>query len=455
MTNVVSVPEFSSMEVEKKVTRGRKIKVVRPRRVDRAERLRDRILTLADELARAGFGDLLVVEPSIKLTEEVADEDPKTGGLIGKVREPLGTYIQRVSVADNFSQRPPFDHAEDPIYRRLIRDFTEGAAMPEAKIAALSRKSGSRKIQRLDDTNEIFFSVIDGLQRLYCYNLAILLTLRREALVDDGILTREAWNYFKDVVERQGDPTVATRSLLKRQIRYEVFYSIDLPGLLHYMVTFNTGQRRMSLPVQLEIMQKPLIDQLRDSSIPVWNEMEKKPGMQRPKDQFSAADLVLATQAFITANAHVTAAEETEKFLDTDQRYLDNVGDIEDVVKTLRRLTTEVHPEVIRVYSDDPNKRYTLSNSAVFLISLAAACGYLRNRLNMTMLDGAIDKLKELLNRPVEDPMKLGDYGDALATITSSRGKAIRRLVYDTFLRFFTGATTELEWLDTARQITG
>ena len=30
-------------------------------------------------------------------------------------------------------------------------------------------------------------------------------------------------------------------------------------GLLHYMVTFNTGQRRMSLEVQLEIMQRPLL----------------------------------------------------------------------------------------------------------------------------------------------------------------------------------------------------
>jgi len=31
----------------------------------------------------------------------------------------------------------------------------------------------------------------------------------------------------------------------------------------------------------------------------------------------------------------------------------------------------------------------------------------------------------------------------------------MRRLVNDTFLRFFMGATAELEWLDTARQITG
>jgi hypothetical protein len=36
--------------------------------------------------------------------------------------------------------------------------------------------------------------------------------------------------------------------------------------------------------------------------------------------------------------------------------------------------------------------------------------------------------------------------------ITSSRGKTIRRLVDDTFRRFFLGSTSELEWADTGRQ---
>jgi hypothetical protein len=59
-----------------------------------------------------------------------------------------------------------------------------------------------------------------------------------------------------------------------------------------------------------------------------------------------------------------------------------------------------------------------------------------------------------------------GDYSDresvkslpigfAVKTISTSRGKAMRRLVYDTFTRFFNGSTMRLEWQDTARQITG
>jgi hypothetical protein len=71
------------------------------------------------------------------------------------------------------------------------------------------------------------------------------------------------------------------------------------------------------------------------------------------------------------------------------------------------------------------------------------------------MLDGALDKLDALLRKSDEDPLNLDDYWQALSNITASRGKATRRLVNDTFLRFFGGATTQLEWLDTAAQITG
>jgi hypothetical protein len=42
-----------------------------------------------------------------------------------------------------------------------------------------------------------------------------------------------------------------------------------------------------------------------------------------------------------------------------------------------------------------------------------------------------------------------------LAVIDASRGKDARRLVDDTFRRFFLGVTMELDWLDTATQLIG
>src|SRR5208337_173855 len=104
---------------ETEMARGRRAKVAKPpTRHERTQGLRERIVGLRNELGERGFGALLKDPGPIKLVEE-ADLDPKTGGSIGKVKEPLGTYIQRVSVEDNYSQRPPFDHLTDSIYKRL------------------------------------------------------------------------------------------------------------------------------------------------------------------------------------------------------------------------------------------------------------------------------------------------------------------------------------------------
>src|SRR5262249_62230330 len=116
---------------------------------------------------------------------------------------------------------------------------------------------------------------------------------------------------FAGSVQSAGDARQGTEALLQRVIRYEVFSESDLGGLLHYMVTFNTGQRRMSLAVQLEIMRQPLIEALeKQAQIPVWHEMQKLPSLPRPKDQFDAKDLVLTAEALLTPNDQVNAAEQ-------------------------------------------------------------------------------------------------------------------------------------------------
>ncbi|MPZ76631.1 MAG: hypothetical protein GEU77_08900 [Deltaproteobacteria bacterium] len=206
----------------------------------------------------------------------------------------------------------------------------------------------------------------------------------------------------------------------------------------------------------MEIMQRPLIDELEQhAKVPVFHDIQRMPGMQRPKDRFAASDLVLATEAFITSNPQVTAGNEAEHFLNESQAYLDNIGDIKDVVKTLKRVATEIHPRIMQVYADDPTKRYVLSDIGTFLFGFMAACGYIRTRLNMTSLDGALDRLLDEFTKAPEDPLNLEEYRQSLQGITASRGKAMRRLVYDTFLRFFTGTTMKLEWADTLTQITG
>jgi hypothetical protein len=290
---------------------------------------------------------------------------------------------------------------------------------------------------------------------LYCFLIAVLLIWRRERLVQDGLIPEEAWNFFAPSVNRLGEPQPATENLLQRVIRYEMFYAISLAGLLHYMVTFNSSQRRMSLRVQLEIMKKPLIEHLKSEGIPIWEDLGRMPGEQRPKDKFLASDIVLATQAFITHNAQVTKSVETERFLDENQPYLDNIGDITDIMRTLKRISGEVHAKITQAYEANPNQCYLMTTGDPFLLGFVAACGYVRNRGNMEILDKALDRLLAEFERAETDPLRFDDYQRALDMIDASRGKEARRLVDDTFRRFFLGVTTDLDWLDTASQITG
>jgi hypothetical protein len=449
---------LNALEPQPKETRvrGRKPKAKAATKTERQELLRQRILSLKDDLEAAGFGGLLKIPgPVAYLADPI--NDPKTKGSIAHAEEELGTYIQRVRVTENFYQRQPFEHLEDKIYRRLIRDFIEGAAMPESKVAALGTHGG--KVTVLDDQG-IRYSVIDGLQRLYCFCIAILLVWHREKLLQDRCITQTAWDYMKEVISAlpEQDPKKATEELLKRKTRYEIFWNIGLEELLHYMVTFNTGQRSMSVQVQLEIMRKPLLDALEHEKIAIFKDTENVQGRTKPKDQFAASELVLATRAFIEYNPQLKKPDEAESLLETSAGFTDlqssfDVGDVTDVVATMKKIAVDIHQKVMERYADNPANRYILSGGGIFLVSFAAACGKIRNILNMTSLNGSLERLMKELAKPGDDPLSLDEYQHVVSNIKASRGKAMRRLVYDTFLRFFNGTTNRLDWTDAARQM--
>ncbi len=450
-----AVVAMQMMPKKERTMAGRRPKATpAPNKFDRQKLLKDKMETLAADLEEAGLGDLLADLTPIKIIAKEV-EDRKTKAKIAHVEEPLSVYIRRTTLTGNESQRAPFDHLNDAIYRRLMRDFVQGAQMPEARVAAVKDMT---RVTSLTET-DIKYSIIDGLQRSWCYATLVLLALHRESLVTDSCITPEAWNYFKPIIDSLGDRDASVRNLLQRTIRYEIYWNIALEGLLHYMVTFNTAQRRMSLPVQLEIMRGPLIDEIvRRTSIPIFRDsvdIEAQGRTQKPKDQFAASDLAVAAEAFITNNPQASQKELAEDFLEKDGAYASGVdiGDIADVVTMLTRVAKDIHPAMLDVYKADGGKKFYFSGGGTFMAGFAAACGFIRNRGDNVKLTKALDKLVALLAEPVDDPLSLGEYQDGLKDIHSSRGKMMRRLVYDTFLRFFNGTTDRLEWTDAVRSL--
>lgn len=255
---------------------------------------------------------------------------------------------------------------------------------------------------------------------------------------------------------KESDPHAATEKLLQRTTRYEIFWNIGLEELLHYMVTFNTGQRSMGVQVQLEIMRKPLLDALEhDAKISVFKDTQNVQGTTKPKDQFAASDLVLAARAFIESDPQLKKPDEAESLLEGGGGYteINDSFDVGDVVTSLKRIAVDIHKKVMERYAANPSNRYILSSGGIFLISFAAACGKVRSMLNMTYVNGALERLTKELARPGDDPLNLDEYQKVVGGIKTSRGKAMRRLVYDTFLRFFNGTTPHLDWTDTAKQM--
>jgi hypothetical protein len=422
-----------------------------PSKKARLDKVKQQIEALEKNLRSAGFEDLLKPPQSIQskiIAEQISDK--KTGSYIAHVQEDLGSYLQRVAIVGNFFQRQPYDHVEDKVYRRLIRDFIEGAEMPEAKVAIM--RTNGAPAESLDET-DIRYSVIDGLQRLYCFAIAVLLVWKREALVAEGSITKKAWMYFADIVEEQGEPNAAVANLLRRTVRYEAFWNIDLGGLLHYMVTFNTGQRRMNIEVQLEIMQRPLLDRLENfGQIEIFRDTDRPIGTDKPKGQFAASDLIVATRAFIEANPQVKKVEEAEELLEMEPNVgMDNLTDIEDILLTLQQIG-KIHQELKNRYAGRPNQQNILTTGGLFLLGLAAACGKIRLTQNRKVLEGVLERLQNLLASPGDDPFNLEEYQETVNRIHTSRGKTTRRIIYDTFLRFFNGAAQSLDWADTARQ---
>jgi hypothetical protein len=219
------------------------------------------------------------------------------------------------------------------------------------------------------------------------------------------------------------------------------------------MVLYNTATKRMALSHQLEIMQQPLVNRLREG-IPFFDDRRKLPGQTKPKDTFAASDLLLAFRAVISEDPYVAAEAEAERLLEDDEfsLSLDKIGDLDELFKVLEWIAKGVHGEMVRVYEGNRDRQFILSNSKTFLLGFAAALGYVRN-VSKKHLEGAMEKLITKLRSGADDPLNLDDYVEVQDEITSSRGKTIRTLVYKTFRDYFLSPTLDLDWAETYKLV--
>src|SRR5438445_8579091 len=153
--------------------------------------------------------------------------DSKTGATVINALASVSFLLTRFSGLSHWFQRKTFHHTRDPIYQRLIVAILKGYYVPPLRVAAVADKGVVEDPKLADD-----WTLIDGLQRTTCYLIAVLMIALGDELVEMGCIDEKIWNE----TFREHSARCDINELLKRQQQMEVFYRIDLAGVLHFML---------------------------------------------------------------------------------------------------------------------------------------------------------------------------------------------------------------------------
>jgi hypothetical protein len=394
--------------------------------------LQEACRTVVAHLKRTGAN---IPETSIE-TIGVALPDSKTGAMVINALAPVAFLLTRFSGLSHWFQRKTFNHTHDDIYQRLIIAILKGYYVPPLRVAAVADEGVVEDPKLAND-----WTLIDGLQRTTCYIIAVLMVALGDELVEMGCVDEKIW---KEMF-RAHAKLCNIDELLQRQQQMEVFYRIDLAGVLHFMLLLNGAQRQMNAKIQLELMNIPLIKLLQDEGIQLAKEQDKAADYKLEKARFKGSNLIVGVQGYMQKNPQVMTTEEKESFLSDEREYLAPVEDMGDVVKVMKIVTGQLHNAVLARLDST-----VLSEGEVFTTALMAAAA---KYADLTSFDQLIAALKRLV-ADVEngrDPLALKTYWEVYGNIKSGKGRKIRSIICAAFLEYFRGNCKQLEWAENAR----
>jgi hypothetical protein len=419
-----------NLKEEKTVNKTKKIKRVPVK--EQYSNLQEACRNVVHHLKRKGVN---IPETSIK-TIGVGLPDSKTGAMVINALASVAFLLTRFSGLSHWFQRKTFHHTRDPIYQRLILAILKGYYVPPLRVAAVADNGLVEDPTVADD-----WTLIDGLQRTTCYIIAVLMAALGDELVEMGCIDESVWNEtFREYAE-----TCEIDDLLNRQQQLEVFYRIDLPGVLHFMLLLNGAQRQMNAKIQLELMNVPLIKLLQNEGIQLVKEQEKAADYRLEKASFKGSNLIVGVQGYMQKNPQVMTTEEKESFLSDEGEYLAPVEDMGDVIKVLKIITGPLHQAVLNRLEST-----VLSEGEVFTTALMAAAG---KYADMTSFEQLLPALKRLVAdvEAGKDPLALDTYWEVYGGIKSGKGRKIRSIICAAFLEYFRGNAKQLEWEENAR----
>jgi len=367
------------------------------------------------------------------------------------VELPIKTYLDLVrDYLNNLDiQRGKMLVKKKDIYRRLIDDLTKGTVIPPISLALsqdreildkISKdklkedKISLREIERI--LNDLLspgkLNILDGLQRTYCF-LEVESELKKE--------------HEPEKLEK----------FYNSKIRAEIWIHIYANGLLYKILVLNTGQVKMSLRHQIEILHTPLRDEIiciakdtykKDITFSTYKTQEPTKGVHK----YKFANVVEAFTCFSTGNPNV---EKTNIVVDE----LNKMNILEDLDKNNfedKNINLFVRfllllDEVLWKYYKEPIKdeeeklsftsRDDLMNSAPFLSGFFAAIGESRKLKDLEAIEYAKTYFTNLLKKDEEDPLRLKIMSKILSAEKEKAkrwGAEQRDFFYKAFDKFLT-----------------
>lgn len=363
--------------------------------------------------------------------------DSKTGAMVVNALAPVSFLLRGFSGLSNWFQRKTFHHTRDQIYQRLILAILKGYYVPPLRVAAMADTGVAEDPNVATD-----WMLIDGLQRTTCYIIAVLMAALGDELVEMGCIDKKIWNEMF----RADAEACDIDELLDRQQQMEVFYKINLSGVLHFMLLLNGAQRQMNAKIQLELMNIPLIKILEQEGIKLVKEQEKAADHKMERALFKGSNLIIGVQGYMQKNPQVMTTGEKEAFLGEERVYLVSPAeDMEDVIKVLQIVTGPLHNAVLNQLEST-----VLSEGEVFTTALMAAAGKFSDMTNFDQLLAALKRLVADVESG-KDPLALDTYWKVYGDIKSGKGRKIRSIICAASLEYFRGQSKKLGWEENAR----
>lgn len=361
-------------------------------------------------------------------------KDKATGGKCYNCYITVEKYINLVSNVYNKSnefQRRIINIKKSLIYQKLIRDLAKGVVIPTISLFI----DGLTEVKKNSEIKPEDVKVLDGLQRTHCIMYAYNLLHGNE----------------EDKLEiLKNTECISEEEFLQIPIRLEIWVDLTINGILYKMISLNAGQTPMDLEHQLEVLELPLKRELKDKfSIDVYTKDQNKG--RKENYGFSITTLVEGVIAYNTESISPKKQASAISMLDnidiSNNTRESSILKTDFVTEDLVWVIDKLHKAQIDAYDNDYMESYKgiLSENDVFFIPFMAALGKARRQLTEDEFNKKKESLLEITLKN-NDPWRLTIYDDISKKIKTNIGLKRRKLVYGTFLLYFTTPVSTIDW---------